>query len=60
MTDALKLVRFDEMVAMMRQQRDQFRDHKSSLGSVHGQETREKMANLLDWFLTAYADENQQ
>ncbi len=59
MTDNLKLVRFDEMVAMMRQQRDQFRDPANSLGATHGQETREKMANLLDWFLAAYADEQR-
>lgn len=59
MTDALKLARFDEMVAMMRQQRDKFRDPADSLGSVHGQDVREKMANLLDWFLVAYADEDK-
>lgn len=60
MNDRLKAVRFDEMTDMMRHQRDEFRNPDSNLGRVHGQETREKMADLLDWFLTSYADKTRE
>ena len=60
MTDREKARRYDELVGMMRRQRDQFRDPDHGLGRAHMHTTRVILASLLDWYLYSYTDEHQQ
>jgi hypothetical protein len=57
MTVEEKAAAFDQMLAMMKSQRDGFRNVESSLGSVHSPETRAALAHLLDWFIQGYGQE---